>query len=205
MRDPIYQFKDEVGNTETKASALKRKKFFNVAVPLFFVVLVVAGVIVLMQETDSAAVMVTDDAANRETPTEMMQLSAIADVVEQSENEKARLTELSEDAKKAQDDRTTRSGFSVGEIVVPAGECLGFSEESDLSIFRTMLKHQDTAKARKFYEQQRKGRKSGKIAADEEMVVLSIAWNGSVLVEVGAEHWWVAPEWVKYPAAELEN
>lgn len=203
MRDPIVQFKDEIGTGETKAAALKRKKFANIFIPLFLGACVVALVLVVMSEETPSSSVLTDDAAAKEKMTESMQIAAIAGGVEDADEEARKAGDSAPEKTPPETAAAKKkSPFSVGDIVVPSNECLGFAEASDLVTFRSMLQHGDVAKARKFYEQLHRTRNGGKIAPDEEMSVLAIAWNGSVLVEVGTYHWWVAPEWLKFPSVE---
>lgn len=207
MRNPIVQFKDEIGTGETKAAALKRKKFANIFIPLFLGACVVALVLVVMYEEPQHPAMVTDEDEAAKNMTESMQIAAIAGGVEDMDApQAAHDTESVREKSRAEIAAAKKkSPFAVGDIVVPTGECLGFAEASDLATFRSMLQHGDIPKARKFYEQLHRTRNGGKISPDEEMSVLSINWNGSVLVEVGTYHWWVAPDWIKFPAAEGES
>lgn len=203
MRNPIVQFKEEVGTGDTKAAALKRKKFANIFIPLFLGACVVALVLVVMYEEPTRANLVTDDSAQGQAMTESMQVAAIAGVVEDLDAVRGEAEESVRDKSKADTAAVKKkSPFAVGDIVVAAGECVGFAEESDLATFRSMLQHGDVPKARKYYEQLHHTRMGGKLSPGDEMSVLRIAWNGAVLVETGTYRWWVAPDWLKFPSVE---
>lgn len=203
MRNPIVQFKDEIGTGETKAAAFRRRKFANIFIPLFLGACVVALVLVVMYEEPKRANVSADENAVAEKMTESMQVAAIAGVVEDLDAVPTEAEQSVREKTKAEIAAAKKkSPFAVGDIVVPTSECLGFAEASDLATFRNMLQHGDVDKARKFYEQLHRTRMGGKISPDEEMSVLAIAWNGTVLVETGSYRWWVAPDWLRFPSSD---
>lgn len=201
MRDPLIAFRDQAEFDDRKLVALKRRRIFGVVLPLVTCSLVGVMVYVLMQTEprrfNGASSKHVEDASSEES-----QVAAIASAYDASANERARIAAFAEEAERTAAAEEKAHTFAEGDIVVPVTDCLGFAEETDLHTFRAMLKNGDSAKARKFYEQLRKGQKSGKISKDEELEILSVSWSNDVMVEIGDEHWWVAPDWVKYPGVD---
>lgn len=95
-----------------------------------------------------------------------------------------------------------KAPFEVGDEVQPVTDCMGFTEETDLNAFRSMLRHGDAAKARSYFEQLTMHHKGIKLPALLRMTVSATAWNGSLQVIVGTDQWWVANEWVELATDE---
>lgn len=117
--------------------------------------------------------------------------------------ERRTLANLTENgADNAAADEAGHSAFEVGDEVQPVTDCMGFTEETDLNAFRSMLRHGDAGKARSYFEQLVTHHKGIKLPALLHMTVAATAWNGSLQVIVGTDRWWVANEWLELATDE---
>lgn len=202
MKEPLAQFRTEEELKEARnprINAMKMRGYAGCILP--FICMVCAGVFVfavikmgppkpLLAPGEKVVTKEAEEkeaeVATKRTATERRTLANLVD-----RTEDGNLSSL-----------VGMESFEVGDEVQPVTDCVGFADETDLSAFRSMLRHGDAAKARAYFEQLSIQRKSIKLPALLHMTVAASAWNGSQQVIVGTEQWWVANEWLELAADE---
>lgn len=202
MKEPLAQFRTEEelkAAQNSRINAMKMRGYIGCIIPLICMICAGAFVFAVIRMGPPKPVLTPgQDAVSKEAS----EIEAEA-ATKRTATERRTLADLVEhtgsDGVSA---KPNTASFEVGDEVQPVSDCMGFTDETDLSAFRSMLRHGDAAKARDYFEQLSMHRKGIKLPALLHMTVAASAWNGSLQVIVGTEQWWVSNEWVELATDE---